>query len=51
VPTGMNTGVSITPRAVVKRPSLAFEAGSVWTSSNTGRSSPKTAFVTSFQHG
>lgn len=41
VPTGMNTGVSMIPRAVVKRPSLAFEAGSVWTISNTGPIKPE----------
>ncbi len=34
VPTGMNTGVSITPRVVVNRPRRAREDGSVFNNSN-----------------
>ncbi len=34
VPTGMNTGVSITPRVVVSRPSRPFDAVSVSNNSN-----------------
>src|SRR3954452_6030951 len=34
VPTGMKTGVSITPRGVVKRPRRALDPGSVFSNSN-----------------
>src|SRR5436305_491189 len=37
VPTDMKTGVSTTPWLVVKRPSRAFEEGSVLSNSNIGR--------------
>ena len=40
VPTGMNTGVWITPRLVVNRPSRAFDPESVFNNSNMRKLNP-----------
>src|SRR5437867_2245925 len=51
VPTGMNTGVSMTPWPVVSRPRRALESGSVLSNSNMGWRLPSGLSTGQFQKG
>src|ERR1051325_4086114 len=51
VPTGMNTGVSMTPRLVVSRPRRALEPGSVLSNSNMNGRLPSPDSTGQFQKG
>src|ERR1043165_715287 len=50
-PTGMNTGVSMTPCPVVSRPRRALQPGSVLSNSNMGRRLPSGRSTGQFQKG